>query len=71
VLAPLGEAVRRGLAVGLLECTIEGTVVCAFDDRTVCALDNALLLFFSPLIEVDFVDLLVTVELSAITGDKI
>jgi hypothetical protein len=63
VLAALGQAVWRGLVVGLVECAIDGTVVCAHDD--------ALFLFFFPLLEVDFVDMLGTVEVSAVAGDMI
>jgi hypothetical protein len=69
VLAALGEAVWSELVVGLVECAIDGTVVCALDDGTVvCALDDALFLFF---LEVDFVDMLGTVEVSAVAGDMI
>jgi hypothetical protein len=69
VLAALGEAVWSELVVGLVECAIDGTVVCALDDRTVvCALDDTLFLFF---LEVDFVDMLGTVEVSAVAGDMI
>jgi len=60
VLAALGEAVWSELVVGLVECAIDGTVVCALDD--------ALFLFF---LEVDFVDMLGTVEVSAVAGDMI
>jgi len=78
VLAALGEAVWSELVVGLVECAIDGTVVCALDDGTVvcvlhdgtvmCALDEAHLLFF---LKVDFVDMLGTVEVSAVAGDMI
>jgi hypothetical protein len=60
VLAALGEAVWSELVVGLVECAIDGMVVCALDD--------ALFLFF---LEVDFVDMLGTVEVSAVAGDMI
>jgi hypothetical protein len=85
VLAALGEAVWSELVVGLVECAIDGTVVCALDDGTVacalddgtvvcalddgtlmCALDDALFLFF---LEVDFVDMLGTVEVSVVARD--
>jgi hypothetical protein len=57
------------LVVGLVECAIDGTVVCALIDGTVmCALDDALFLFF---LEVDFVDMLGTVDVSAVEGDMI
>ena len=87
MLAALGEAVWSELVVGLLECAIDGTVVCELDDGTVvcalddgtvvcalddgtvmCALDDALFLFF---LEVDFVDMLGTVKVSAVAGDMI
>jgi hypothetical protein len=81
VLAALGEAVWRELVVGSVECAIDGTVVCAFDDGTVicalndgmvvCALDDAFFLFFFLHLEVDFVDMLGTVEVSAVAGDMI
>jgi hypothetical protein len=48
------------LVVGLVECAIDGTVVCALND--------ALFLFF---LEVDFIDMLGTVEVSAVAGDMI
>jgi len=58
------------LVVGSVECAIHGTVVCALDDGTViCALEDALFLFF--FLEVDFVDMLGTVEVSAVAGDMI
>ena len=69
MLAALGEAVWSELVVGLVECAIDGTVVCALDHGTVvCALHDALFLFF---LEVDFVDMLGTVEVSAVEGDMI
>jgi len=78
VLAALGEVVWSELVVGLVECAIDGTVVCALDDGTVgcalddgtvmCALDDALFLFF---LELDFVDMLGTVQVSAVAGDMI
>jgi len=63
VLAALGEVVWSGLGVGLVECAIDGTVVCALDD--------ALFLIFVLLLQVDFVDMLGTVEVSAVVGDMI
>ena len=81
VLAALGEAVWSGLVVGSVECAIDDTVVCTLDDGTVicalddgsvvCVLDGALFLFFFLLLEVDFVDMLGTVEVSAVAGDMI
>jgi hypothetical protein len=96
VLAALGEEVWREHIVGVVEWTINGTVVCtlddgmevcAVDDRTVicalddgtvtcelddgtviCVLDDALFLF--PL-EVHFIHMLGTVEVSAVAGDMI
>ena len=78
MLAALGEAVWSALVVGLVECAIDSTVLCALDDVTVvcalddgtvmCALDDALVLFF---LKVDFVDMLGTVEVSAVAGDMI
>jgi len=71
VLAAHGEAVWSGLGVGSVECAIDG-MVRALDDRTVvCALDDALFLFFFLLLEVAFVDMLGTVEVSAVAGDMI
>jgi hypothetical protein len=70
VLAALGEAVWSGLVVGSVECAIDGMVVCALHDGTViCALDDALCLFFYLLLEVDFVGMLGTVEVSAVASD--
>jgi len=61
VLAALGEAVWSGLVQGPVECAIDGMVVCTLDD--------ALFLFFS--LEVDLVDMLGTVQVSAVAGDMI
>jgi len=61
VLAVLDEAVWSGLVVGSVECAIDGTVVCALDDG------HFLFLF----LDVDFVDMLGTVEVSAVAGDMI
>jgi hypothetical protein len=71
VLAALGEAVWSELVVvDSVECAIDGTVICALDDGTVvCALDDGLFLFF--FLEVDFVDMLGTIEVSAVAGDMI
>jgi len=79
--AALGEAVWSGLVVGLVECAIDGTVVCALNDgmvvcalndgTVICALDDVLFLFFFLLLEVDFEDMLGTVEVSAVAGDMI
>jgi hypothetical protein len=70
VLAAFGEAVWSGHVVGSVECAIDGMVVCALDDGTViCALNDALCLFFFLLLEVDFVGMLGTVEVSAVAGD--
>jgi len=72
VLAALGEAVRSGLVVGSVESAIDGMVVCAHNDGMVIyVLDDALLHFFFLLLEVDFVDMLGTVEVSAVVGDMI
>jgi hypothetical protein len=58
---------------GTVICALaDGTVICALDDGSVvCALDGALFLFFFLLLEVDFVDMLGTVEVSAVAGDMI
>jgi hypothetical protein len=70
VLAALGEVVWSGLVVTPEKCAIDGRVVCALDDRTVVyGLDDALCLFV--FLEVDFVDMLGTVEVSAVAGDMI
>ena len=79
LLAALGEAVWSGFVVGSVECAIDGMVVCALDDGTVicalddgtviCALNDALFLFFFLLLEVDFIGMLGTVEVSAVVGD--
>ena len=58
MLNALGEAVRHGLEVYSVKCTIDGTVV--------CALNVDCFLFFGLLLEVDFVDMLGTVEVSAV-----
>jgi len=72
VLSALGEAVRSGLVVGSVQCASDGNVVCVQDDGTeICALDDARLHFFFLLLEVDFVDMLGTVEVSAVVGDMI
>jgi len=87
VLTALGEVVWSELVVGLVECAIDDTVVCALNDGTVvcalddgmvvcalddgtvmCVLNDALFLFF---LEVDFVDMLGTVKVSAVVGDMI
>jgi hypothetical protein len=77
VLAPLGEAVWSELVVDLVKCGINGTVVCAHDDGTVicvlndgmvrCVLDDALCLLF--FLNVEFIDMVGTVEVSAVAGD--
>ena len=64
-----------------MECAIDGTVICALDDgpvicalddgTVVCALDGALFLFFFLLLKVDFVEMIGTVEVSAVAGDMI
>ena len=71
MLAALGEAVWSSLVVvDLVECAIDVTVICVLDDRTVvCALDDGLFLFF--FLEVDFVDMLGTIEMIAVAGDMI
>ena len=71
MLAALGEAVCSGLVGGSVECAIDG-MGCALDDGTVvCALDDALFLFLFLLPEVEFLDMLGTVEASAVAGDMI
>jgi len=55
VLAALEEAVWSGLVVGSVECAIV----------------DALCLFFFLILEVDFVDMLGTVNVSAVGGDMI
>jgi len=56
---------------GTVVCALDdGTVVCALDDGAVmCVLDDGLFLFF--FLEVDFVDMLGTIEMSAVAGDMI
>jgi hypothetical protein len=72
VLAALEEAVWSELVLGSVECTIDGTVVCALDYGTVvCALNDAQCLCFFLLLEVDFVDMLGPVKVSAVAGDMI
>ena len=81
MLAANKEAVCSGLVLGSVECAMDGMVVCALDDGTVifalddgivvCALDHALVLFFFLLLEVDFVDMFGTVEVSAVAGDTV
>jgi len=53
---------------GTVVCALDnGILICALDDGTVvCALDDALILFFFLLLVVDFVDMLGTVEVSAV-----
>ena len=63
VLAALREVVWGELVVGLVECVIDGTVKCALDDT--------LSLFLFLLLEVDFVDILGTVKVSAVAEDMI
>jgi hypothetical protein len=60
-LAALGEAVGSGLVVGSVECAIDGMVG--------CVLENCLFLFI--FLEVDFVDMVGTVKVSAAAGDMI
>jgi hypothetical protein len=62
VLAALGKAVWSRHVVGSVEFAIEGTA---------CALDDGLFLFFFLLHEVDFVDMLGTVDVSGVVGDMI
>ena len=58
------------LVVGLVGCAIDGMVMCALNDGMVIyALDDTLLLFF--FLEVNFVDMLDTVEVGAVAGDMI
>jgi hypothetical protein len=72
VLAAHGEAVWSRLVVGSVESVIDGMVLCALDDCSViCALDDAVFLFFFLFLEVHFVDMLCTVEVSAVAGDMI
>jgi len=70
------------LSDGAVVCTLDdftvvcslkdGTAVCALDYGTVvCALDDALVFFLFLLLDVDFVDMLGTVEVSAVAGDMI
>jgi hypothetical protein len=59
VLAALEQVGRSGLVVGSVEWVIDGTVVYVLDDAV-------FLLFF---LEVDFLDLFVTIEVSAVAGD--
>ena len=56
---------------GTVVCALDdGTVMCALDDGTVmCPLNDGLFLFF--FLEVDFVDMLGTIEVSAVAGDMI
>jgi hypothetical protein len=77
VLAARGEAVRSGLVLDSMQSAIDDTVVCVLGDGTViwalddgmvrCVLDYGLFLFF--FLEVDFVALLSTVDVSAVAGD--
>jgi hypothetical protein len=73
VLAALGEAVWSELVVvDLVECKIDGTVICALDDgMVVCAHNDALFLFCFLILEVDFVSMLGTGEVSVVAGDMI
>jgi hypothetical protein len=61
VLAALDEVGPSGLVVGSVEWVIDGTVVYVLDDAL-------FLLFF---LEVDFLDIFVTFEVSAVAGDVI
>ena len=58
VLAAYGEGVWSGHGVGWVEYAIDGTVVCALDDNPGH--------FFFLLLEVDFLDMLGIVEVSAV-----
>jgi hypothetical protein len=79
VQAALGETVWCELVVGSVECAIDGRVVCALDDgMVVCALDDGKViggledgLFLFVFLEVDFVDMLSTVAVSAVARDVI
>ena len=61
MLAALGETVRSELVVGSVECTIDCTVICALDDA----------LFLFSFLQVDFIDMLGTVEVSAVARDMV
>jgi len=63
VLAALGEAVCSGHVVGLVECAVDCTVECALID--------ALFVFIFLLPALNFVDMVGTVEVSAVAGDMI
>jgi len=71
--------VWSGIVVSPVECAIDGMVVCALNGSTVgCALDDVTLifelnhsLFLVFFLEVDFVDMLGTVQVSAVAGDMI
>ena len=51
------------------ELVVVDSVECAIDGMVICALDDGLFLFF--FLEVDFVDMLGTIEVSAVAGDMI
>jgi hypothetical protein len=56
---------------GTVACALDAvTVVFALDDSAViCAINDGLFLFFS--VKVDIIDMLGTIELSAVAGDMI
>jgi hypothetical protein len=58
---------------GMVICALDdGTVICALNDGTVvCGLDETRCLFFFLLLEVDFIDMVGTVKVSAVAGDMI
>jgi len=78
VLAALGVVVWSRLIVCSVECAIDSKVRCALNDgmvyraldngMVVCVLNDALLLHIMRLLELDFVDMLGTVEVSAVGG---
>jgi len=61
VLAALGEAVWSELVLVSVEWAIDGMAICALDDAH----------YLFSFLEVDFVDMLGTVEVSAVAGDMI
>jgi len=63
VLAALRVAVWSELIVGSVECAIDGMAVFVLDDD--------LFLFCFLFFDVDFVDMLLTVEVCAVAGDMI
>jgi hypothetical protein len=71
VLTALGEAGWSGLVVRSVACASDCTVASLHDGTVVCALDDSLSVVLFLHLELDFVDMLGAVKVSAVAGDMI